>query len=90
MNFRKSQLLVVIAVMLTAISCKQKPKEVNNEFTGSASCIECHENFYKLWEPSYHAQAMMPINAAFMAEHQLPDSEPIDVEGHLFQVEFKD
>jgi Tfp pilus assembly protein PilF len=90
MNFRKSQLLLVVAVWLTVISCKQKPKELNNEFTGSASCIECHENFYKLWEPSYHAQAMMPIDAEFMEEHQLPDSEPIDVEGHQFQVEFKD
>lgn len=90
MIIQKFQIVVVVAVLLTAISCKQRPKETSNEFTGSESCIECHENFYKLWEPSYHAQAMMPINAAFMEEHQLPDSEPLEIEGHQFQVEFKD
>lgn len=88
--FPKSKILIVAAVFLAIISCKQKPKEASNEFTGSASCIECHENFYKLWEHSYHAQAMMPVDAEFMLRHQLPDSDPIEVEGHQFQIEFSD
>ncbi len=90
MQHSKSHSLFVLIVLLTVISCKQQPKEQTNEFAGSESCIECHEKFYKLWRPSYHGQAMMPINGEFVAKHQLPNSEPIDVEGNMFQVEFKD
>jgi len=90
MQHSSSHLLFVFIILLTVISCKQKPKEQANEFAGSESCIECHDKFYKLWRPSYHAQAMMPINAEFMAKHKLPNSEPINVEGNMFQVEFKD
>lgn len=73
-------------------SCKSRNPQhtAENEFMGSESCRECHENFYQLWEPSYHGQAMMPINAQFVQKHQLPNSNPINVEGHQFTVEFKD
>ena len=81
-----------VVILLSSVSCVQRKenKVVENEFSGSESCRECHENFYQLWSPSYHGQAMMPINAEFVAKHQLPDSEPIDVEGHMYEVEFKD
>lgn len=86
------KLMVVVFVVLSMFSCKQRGKQpvAENEFSGSESCRECHENFYQLWEPSYHGQAMMPINADFIAKHKLPNSEPIDVEGHMFTIEFKD
>jgi hypothetical protein len=29
-------------------------------YTGSASCRECHEKFYRLWAPSHHGLAMQP------------------------------
>lgn len=81
-----------IFVVLAIFSCKQRaPKQVvENEFIGSESCRECHEKFYQLWSPSYHGQAMMPIDAAFVKKHQLPNSEAIDVEGNQFTVEFQD
>ncbi|WP_321996661.1 ammonia-forming cytochrome c nitrite reductase subunit c552 [Draconibacterium orientale] len=90
MSFQKLQFLYGLILLLSGMSCTQAQKEQSNEFSGSESCIECHENFYKLWQPSYHAQAMMPINAEFMAKHGVPNSESIDVEGHQFHVEFKD
>ena len=34
-------------------------------FTGSASCRQCHERFYKLWAPSHHGLAMQPYTAEF-------------------------
>ena len=34
-------------------------EKVNNaSFVGSASCIECHQQEYELWENSHHDQAM--------------------------------
>ncbi|MDB4583649.1 ammonia-forming cytochrome c nitrite reductase subunit c552 [Draconibacterium sp.] len=83
---------VGIFVVLGMFSCIQRgPKQtVENEFSGSESCRECHENFYQLWSPSYHGQAMMPINAEFISKHQLPNGGPIDVEGKQFYIEFLD
>jgi len=33
---------------------------------------------------------MMPVDSQFIAQHCLPDSPPIKVEGHFFSVEFRD
>lgn len=89
---RLNNILLGSMLVLALFSCKSRnPNQVaENEFQGSESCRECHENFYQLWEPSYHGQAMMPINAEFIQKHQLPNSKAIDVEGHMFTVEFLD
>ena len=81
-----------IILMISSVSCTQRKNTTtaDDNFSGSESCIQCHEKFYKLWKPSYHGQAMMPINAEFVAKHQLPNSQPIEVEGHQFNVEFQD
>lgn len=34
-------------------------------FSGSASCRQCHERFYKLWAPSHHGLAMQPYTREF-------------------------
>ena len=90
---RNLLLLIGIVILLSFVACTQRKStsETSAEgFSGSESCRECHENFYQLWEPSYHGQAMMPVNAEFISKHQLPDSPPIDVEGNMFNVEFQD
>lgn len=91
---RFAKFLMGFSVVLVLFSCTQRgPRqgvEMENEYIGSESCRECHEHFYQLWEPSYHGQAMMAVDAAFIAKHQLPDSKPINVEGHQFTVEFRD
>ncbi len=81
-----------IFVVLAMFSCKQRGSQqiAENEFSGSESCRECHEKFYQLWSPSYHGQAMMQIDAEFIDKHQIPNSQPMEVEGHMFTVEFKD
>ena len=75
-------------VVFVLFSCKQRNQQQtnSNEFLGSESCRECHEKFYQLWSPSYHGQAMMPINAEFVAKHQLPDSRLIAVEGKTYEM----
>jgi very-short-patch-repair endonuclease len=34
-------------------------------YAGSASCMDCHERFYKLWSTSRHGLAMQPYTADF-------------------------
>lgn len=89
----RNLLISVIYILATSMlfSCITRSKTVSEtEYTGSESCRECHEKFYQLWKPSYHGQAMMPVNSEFITHHQLPDSKPIEVEGHRFSVEFRD
>ncbi len=38
------------------------------DFTGSVSCIQCHEKFYELWATSFHGLAMQPYTNKFGAE----------------------
>ncbi|NCB07037.1 MAG: ammonia-forming cytochrome c nitrite reductase subunit c552 [Bacteroidia bacterium] len=89
---RVEYLCFIFAVLVIGFGCSQRKKAqvAGADYSGSESCIECHQKFYNLWQPSYHAQAMMPVDAGFVAKHQLPDSPPIAVEGYLFQVEFSD
>ncbi|MCY1721574.1 ammonia-forming cytochrome c nitrite reductase subunit c552 [Prolixibacteraceae bacterium Z1-6] len=88
MRRRLFKLAVGCFVLLGMFSCKPRgPQQtVENEFSGSESCRECHEKFYQLWETSYHGQAMMPVNADFVAKHNLPGSKPIDVEGKMYEM----
>jgi len=79
----------VLSVLFSCTRSKEK-KMAETEFSGSESCIECHERFYDLWATSYHGKAMQPINADFIKEYQLPASEPMEVEGKTYQVIFGD
>jgi len=58
--------------------------------SGSKSCIECHERFYELWATSYHGKAMMPVNARFMAEEEVPPSGEFSLEGKTYRINWKD
>ena len=73
-------LFFAASVLLLAAGCGERPRE----YTGSASCRECHEKFYELWAPSHHGKAMQPWSAELAAA--LPaQPEPIEVEEKLYQ-----
>ncbi|NIO04187.1 MAG: tetratricopeptide repeat protein [Proteobacteria bacterium] len=40
-----------------------EPSSQPKGYTGSVSCWECHEKFYKLWAPSRHGRAMQSFTA---------------------------
>ena len=74
-------------------SCNQRVQKNQNstaDFSGSESCIECHEKFYDLWSPSFHGKAMQPVNAGFVREYALPNSEPIAAEGLHYEMITRD
>ncbi|QZE14456.1 ammonia-forming cytochrome c nitrite reductase subunit c552 [Halosquirtibacter laminarini] len=62
--------------------CKGVKKDQTKEdgYAGSESCKECHERFYKLWEPSHHGKAMQPITPEFISENlpKLKDWTPVE------------
>ena len=90
--FRYSNWITGLALLLALFSCKQRGTTVNakGEFSGSESCIECHQRFYELWSPSHHGKAMEPMNSAYIKSKQLPNSEDFSLEGKKYRVEFSD
>jgi tetratricopeptide (TPR) repeat protein len=85
----------LIILLWVFISCNTKSKQAiqegeTDEYTGSSSCIECHERFYQLWAPSHHGLAMQPITADFIQKEVLLDQEEIEMEGAFYKAIHKD
>ncbi|RIH66751.1 hypothetical protein D1164_03920 [Mariniphaga sediminis] len=83
---------IFIFVITTTISCVQQKsqQETTEGFSGSESCIQCHEKFYKLWAPSFHGKAMQPVNAGFVKEYSLPESGFMEIEGKNYEIVYQD
>jgi len=86
--------IVTILMLLHFTSCVPKHsgsvRNEDNDFTGSASCIECHERFYNLWAPSHHGKAMQPITANFLKTQVVLGQDGIVMEGASYQAVKKD
>ena len=85
-------ILILGALVVFTASCtkKQTSQTAENEYVGSGSCIECHEKFYELWSTSHHGKAMQPLNAEFVKNEKLPDSEDFSLEGKIYKIAFGD
>ncbi|MEJ2109946.1 MAG: multiheme c-type cytochrome [Acidobacteriota bacterium] len=64
-------------------------KSVTGEYSGSESCRQCHENFYRLWAPSHHGLAMQPFTKELFQEQLTPQGDSLAVGNFEFQVEFE-
>lgn len=59
-------------------------------FSGSASCRECHERFYKLWAPSHHGRAMQSYSAEFAKKQLTAHKNDIVIGKHRFRADVYD
>ena len=85
---KKLSWVLLFGMILTfTVSCtrKQATQNVENEYVGSSSCIECHEKFYDLWSPSHHGKAMQPLNAEFLSNEKLQASEDFFLEEKTYR-----
>ncbi len=84
----------IFCLLILIASCNNNPSgsksNVSDNFTGSASCIECHEKFYNLWAPSHHGLAMRPITAEFIKNLVTLGQDGIVMEGATYQAIQKD
>ena len=90
---KKLSWVLLLGVILSfTVSCSKKPDSQNteNEYVGSGSCIECHQKFYDLWSPSHHGKAMQPINAEFIKNENILNSEDFSLEGKIYNVTIGD
>jgi tetratricopeptide (TPR) repeat protein len=59
-------------------------------FSGTQSCRECHEKFYRLWAPSHHGLAMQPFTAELFQTKLAVQAGSLVIEGSRYRVEFDD
>ncbi|MCP5115448.1 MAG: tetratricopeptide repeat protein [bacterium] len=74
-------------LMLLAACGGSGPVGSGDGFVGSASCRSCHEDFYKLWAPSFHGLAMQPYTAEFAKANLTPHTEEIFVGKTAYRAE---
>jgi hypothetical protein len=81
----------VIALALAAFFLLPPLRSVRvggGDYAGSTSCRECHESFYRKWEPSHHGKAMQPVTPQFVRDALSPPTGPISVGGKRYGVDF--
>jgi Flp pilus assembly protein TadD len=83
MKKHSSIFLTALAILILLNGCGKKTDTPVRTYSGSASCKECHERFYKLWEPSHHGKALQPWSAD-LAKAIPPQPEPIEAEGRFY------
>jgi tetratricopeptide (TPR) repeat protein len=57
-------------------------------YSGTQSCRECHEKFYRLWAPSHHGLAMQPFTAELFQTRLTPQADKLAIGGADYRVEF--
>ncbi len=58
--------IAAIVVVLSLAACSRAPEPESTgarELAGSTSCRECHPQFYRSWETSWHGQALRSVGA---------------------------
>jgi tetratricopeptide (TPR) repeat protein len=73
-------LFIVLMLGSTACVNRENRQLADTDYSGSASCRECHEKFYELWSTSHHGLAMQPITADFIRDKILTGQEEIFME----------
>jgi len=68
---------VTAAIGVTAETGPQSP--ARQPYAGSASCRQCHEQFYQLWAPSHHGLVMQPYTFEFAQVNLKVPEAPVKI-----------
>ena len=71
-------LLSLVPTLMQSVS-RTKRSDSSKGYAGSATCRECHEDFYELWATSHHGLAMQPYSDKFAAEYLISQTEEVMV-----------
>jgi tetratricopeptide (TPR) repeat protein len=62
--------------------------ESSSGYSGTQSCRECHEKFYRLWAPSHHGLAMQPFTPELFQAKLTAQVEKLVIGASEYRVEF--
>jgi tetratricopeptide (TPR) repeat protein len=69
------------------IAAAEDSKSPHPGYTGSSSCRECHERFYKLWAPSYHGLAMQPYTDELARKELTPQKDALTIGKYSYRAD---
>ena len=75
------------SLLLTGCTRHQETVQGADNFAGSASCRECHAEFYQRWENSHHGLAMQPVTAEMAGKHLTPHQAPLSIGTHQYRAD---
>lgn len=83
-----ASVLMATAMLFIASGCNSEGAagETEGYYSGSESCIVCHERFYDLWADSHHGLAMQPVTPEFIGSGITLTGEEVQVGESLFSV----
>lgn len=87
---RLNHFISVLLIILVGIFSSCQKQKTQEEFAGSATCIECHAQFYELWSTSHHGLAMQPITSKFIATEIQTNQDEIFLENGYYKAIIKD
>ncbi len=87
--------LLIAAALITyrlnreGLSIRRKANESasSTDYSGTQSCRECHEKFYRLWAPSHHGLAMQPYSAELFQTKLTPPAGNLAIGDSSYRVE---
>jgi hypothetical protein len=79
--------LLTAALLFSVSYSSQASAPRDGSFSGTQSCRECHEKFYRLWEPSHHGKAMQPYSDEFAQQELSPQPAPLTIQGSSYQAQ---
>lgn len=82
-------LLTVVLLLVSGCSRDNRPADSDNNYSGSSSCRQCHEEFYELWSTSHHGLAMQPVTGTFIQQSLKPQETPIEIGKNQFNTDLE-
>lgn len=74
-------------LLLPVLAAELRSASPSEGYTGSVSCRECHEKFYRLWSPSRHAKAMQPFTAKLAKSQLTPHTQDVFIGKHRYRAD---
>ena len=71
------------------ITVAAQPSSKYKGYTGSTSCRECHEKFYRLWVPSHHGLAMQRYTPELARKSLTPQTKDIVKGDYRYRAEIQ-
>ncbi len=81
-------LLFIAAALVFYLSFRHTGDGSSSGYSGTQSCRECHEKFYRLWAPSHHGLAMQPFTAELFQTRLTAQAENLVIGDSGYRVEF--
>jgi tetratricopeptide (TPR) repeat protein len=82
---------VLVAPQFNPVAAEKEPTTKTPKeapaYTGTQSCRNCHEKFYRIWAPSQHGLAMQPYTKDLAKKSLTPQTEDVVITDYRYKAD---